>query len=358
MLGGLLSEYYAYNTVYFGLLQILALSFSYLFFYFTVDFKKVNKSYFAYLMCVIGFLLCGEIVGMLNEANFFALVGKGEFNRGGMYTGWGIYNNVAGAMIMCLPAPFYYATTKKHGWLFLLLANVFFVALIFTQSRGGMVFGAALYALCVLTMLVKAKKGRRLVLFLIEFFILASVSVAVIVYQDVIKDMFNSVIDVGMNDSGRFDIYRAGFAQFLENPIFGNGFYASEAFRWGDTTVGKFLPGRYHNTLIQLLACCGGVGIVAYLFHRYQTLRMLFTERSTEKYFIFLCILGLLFTSILDCHFFNFGPGFTYSALLLFMEIDHLKKTEPSFPSLEHYLKQGNYIILRPVTVRKKNDRK
>ena len=36
-------------------------------------------------------------------------------------------------------------------------------------------------------------------------------------------------------------------------------------------------------------------------------------------------IIGLLIISILDCHFFNMGPGFIYGALLLFVEIDYLK---------------------------------
>jgi hypothetical protein len=90
--------------------------------------------------------------------------------------------------------------------------------------------------------------------------------------------------------------------------------------------VGQFLPARYHNTYVQLLASCGSVGFFAYVYHRYDTLRMVFKEQNIEKYFLNLCISGLLLTSLLDCHFFNFGPGLTYSILLLLMEIDTLRK--------------------------------
>ena len=327
VLGGLLSTYAGFDTSFFGLVQILALAFSYYYFYFTVDFKKVDKSYFAYLMTVVGFLLCGEVLGMLYYGGFFEAVGG--FNRGGLYTGWGIYNNVAGAMIMCMPAPFYYAATKKNGWAFLLLGNLFFAALLFIQSRGGMVFGTVLYGLCVIVTIWKASKKKALIL--TELGLLLIVGVVALIFRDKIADMFMSVIDVGMNDSGRFEIYKDGLTQFLDFPIFGNGFYACQNFRWGDNTIGKFLPARYHNTYVQLLASGGMVAFTAYFFHRAQTLWMLFKKRSVEKYFIALCVLGLLLTSLLDCHFFNFGPGLTYSALLLFLEMDHLRE-EPKEP--------------------------
>ena len=322
ILGGVFSTYASFDTAFFGMTEILALAVSYFYFYFTVDFKKVDKSHFAYLMTVVGFLLCGEVLGMLHYGGFFTT--EGGFNRGNLYTGWGIYNNVAGALIMCLPAPFYYAVTKKNGWPFLLLGNLFFVALLFIQSRGGMVFGAVLYALCVAVTIWKAPKKKALIF--TELGILLCAGTLFLFFQAEISEMFMSVIDAGMNDSGRFEIYKDGLTQFLDFPIFGNGFYACQAFRWGDSSIGSFLPARYHNTYVQLLASGGMVAFIAYFFHRAQTLLMLFKKRNVEKYFITLCILGLLLTSILDCHFFNFGPGLTYSALLLFLEMDHLRE--------------------------------
>ena len=59
----------------------------------------------------------------------------------------------------------------------------------------------------------------------------------------------------------------------------------------------------------------------AYIYHRFETLKLFFKNFSLEKLIMGLCIGGLLSTSLLDCHFFNLGPGFLYSALLLLMEI-------------------------------------
>ena len=322
ILGGLFSKYYAFDTAFFGLTQILAISFSYFYFYFTVDFKKIDKSYFAYLMTVCGFLLCGEVIGMLHYGGFFTTTG--EFDRSNLHTGWGVYNNVAGAMIMCSPAPFYYATTKDRGWPYRIIGNFFYLAILFIQSRGGMLFGSCVYALCVLVTIWKTAHKKELILSQRGLWLIAFL--VCLIFQNKIADMFHSVIDRGMDDSGRFDIYLNGLEQFLDAPIFGNGFYACESFRWGDNTIGAFLPARYHNTVVQLLASGGIVMLLAYGYHRFETLRMIFKKRNVEKYFIGMCILGLLLTSLLDCHFFNFGPGFTYSALLLLLEVDWLRE--------------------------------
>lgn len=323
MLGGLFTEHYEWKTAFFGLTEIAALSFSYFYFYFTVDFKKVEKSYFAYLMTVMGLLLTIEVVGMLQQKNFFETVFiKGEeFSRENLYTGWGIYNNVAGAMIICLPAPFYFAAVKeKRNWLYLLLGNFFYAVMLLIQSRGGMLFGTVIYGFCLILTFWKAK--RRIPLVITQGIIFGLLGIGCIVLWDVVAKIFASVIDRGMNDAGRFDIYFGGLDQFLEAPVFGNGFYECGAFRWGDNSIGEFLPARYHNTLVQLIASVGGVGLFSYIFHRAETLRMVFVKRNVEKYFIGLCMAGLLLTSLLDCHMFNFGPGFTYSALLLFLEIN------------------------------------
>lgn len=323
MLGGLFTSHYKWNTVFFGLTEIAALAFSYFCYYYTVDFKKVDKSYFAYLMMVMGVLLCVEVAGMLQQAGFFEKVFiQGEdFDRGQLYTGWGIYNNVAGAMIMCIPAPFYYATVKKsYNWVYMLVGNFFYAVILLIQSRCGMLFGTVVYGLCLLVTIWKAKCRKPLLI--VQGSIFAVLAIGGVICWDIIAKIFASVIEKGMNDAGRFDIYFGGLDQFLESPVFGNGFYECGAFRWGDNSIGEFLPARYHNTAVQLIASTGAVGFLAYCYHRVETLLLVFRKRNVEKYFIGLCVFGLLLTSLLDCHMFNLGPGFTYSALLLFLDFN------------------------------------
>ena len=46
---------------------------------------------------------------------------------------------------------------------------------------------------------------------------------------------------------------------------------------------------------------------------------------NIEKVFMGLIVFALIVMSILDCHFFNFGPGFLYSTILLLLEINLIK---------------------------------
>jgi O-antigen ligase len=81
-----------------------------------------------------------------------------------------------------------------------------------------------------------------------------------------------------------------------------------------------FFPSRWHNTIIQLLASCGVVGLLAYCYHRYQTIRLFVKKRTTVNVYIGIYIVTLLGMSLLDCHFFNVGPVLFYSIALAVME--------------------------------------
>lgn len=319
ILGGLFSSSYSLQTAIFGLIQILALGFTYFCFYYTVNWKRVSENYFPLLFTLIGVLMCIEILYMLIDAGLF--VTDGAFSRSNLYTGWGHYNNVASAMIFCIPAPFYFACTKKNGWIYSLIGTVFLVFLIFNQSRNGMLMGSIIYAICALLTLIKSTGKERIKnLGLFAFLFLCLVG-GFIVFKEKIQDIFASVYKAGTDDSGRIEIYVNGLKQFKESPIFGKGFYECDAYRWGVTyQTGDFLPPRYHNTYVQILACCGIIGILAYLFHRFQTLKMLWKNKNLGNMIIAITLLGFILLSLFDCHFHNFGPGFLYSALLILSE--------------------------------------
>ena len=63
------------------------------------------------------------------------------------------------------------------------------------------------------------------------------------------------------------------------------------------------------------------IGVRAYLFHRVQTLVMLFKRPVYAKFIMALSILAMLLICFMDCHFFQCGPSaIFYSVLLLFIE--------------------------------------
>jgi len=317
LLAGAFSGYYASNTVVFGFVQLLSLCLFYFFFSFTVDWNGRGKEIFARIFSFVGIGIVFEIFGMYVQSGAFEAE---EFNRGSLFTGWGVYNNVGCVMAMCVPAPFYLSVSRKNGWIFNILGNVFYLAVVLTQSRGSILMGGAVYVICFVLVLWKSEGRERLYQLIVYIAMIALVVMSYFIWREEADKLFASIFAAGMDDAGRFEIYEEGIRQFKEAPLFGNGFYECHTAQLGNLPEDSFLPPRYHNTYVQLLASGGIVALAAYLIHRLQTVFLIFRRRTTEKYFIGLCVLALILTSLLDCHFFNFGPGLLYSVLLVCAE--------------------------------------
>lgn len=316
VLSGLFSPYYSWRTAVFGLVEIASLALFYFLFYYTVDWKNMDKRYLFFVLMIVGFGVFAEILGIYVRV----LALDGSFSRGELVTGWGMYNNIGCVIAMCLPAPLYLAATQRHGWRYLLCGFILALALLMTQSRGSILFGGIVFLAGLVIVLVKSdKKERRLHLILIG--VLAAVAIVVsVIFFEKISALFDSMPDHFFDNNGRNPIYKRGLEQFWGDPFFGVGFYKCEGFRWGELPADAFLPARYHNTYIQLLASGGIFAICCYLFHRIETLVVFFKKPSREKTFLFLSIAALILTSIVDCHFFNFGPALFYGIVLVFAE--------------------------------------
>ena len=316
--GGSYTEEYEFKTSLFGLIEIIAISFTYFIFYYTVDFKKVKKDYWAELFTLVSIMMIFEIGYMLIENNAFDFTT--EFNRGELWTGWGFYNNVGGIAVMCLPAPFYLAITKKHGWIYCFLGNLSMLSIGLVMSRNAMLFGFALYFVLIILVGTLSKGKQRITNLLVNLSCIFCVALIITYGFDKFRNLFDSILNSGTDDHGRIEIYIDAYNQFKTSPLFGVGFYECNAFQWGVFEENSFLPARYHSTILQLLASTGLFGLCAYLYHRFETLKLLFKNFNLSKLFIYLCILVFLISSLFDCFFFNFGPGLIYSGLLLFLE--------------------------------------
>ena len=198
-------------------------------------------------------------------------------------------------------------------------------AICMTMSRTAIGAGLAAAALSAIVMILHYKKRKTKLI--IMGVLLASVALAAPFLGGVLISKLSEALGNGLlNDSGRSALYRAGLDVFLNNPVFGEGFYPSDlsvfqsAYWLSGYDISGFLPPRWHNTVIQLLASCGAIGLAAYCYHRYQTVRMFLKGYSRQKLFIAIstaCFLGM---SLLDCHFFNLGPTMFYSLALTFAE--------------------------------------
>ena len=189
-------------------------------------------------------------------------------------------------------------------------------------SRTSMLVAVLAYCICAVILLRnRDSRQKNLRVYLVAAL---AVVVLVIVFWDQLFDIFYKFIDEIFIISSRDKLFVNGCKQFAEYPIFGGTFYPQgDYIPWDWSTLESFtsfFPPRWHNTLIQIAASCGIVGLAAYLIHRLQTMILLFSKVSTEKLFIALFIGALLLASMLDCHFFNVGPVLFYSMALAFAE--------------------------------------
>ena len=317
ILGGLTSPYYSKENAIFGLVEFLSLSGCYIILMYIIKWKEMKKDYLFYLLMFYGLALSIEVFASL------ILTGGSK-----VQTGWGIDNNVAGQLCICISAPMYLAIKKKFSPIYVFIADFLMLATSLTNSRTGTLFAMVLTLGTFAIAMVKADKKHRIailiaslsfaVVFFSLFFIFIDFSKA-IYHASVFRDSAKPFL------SGRDKIWRIGFEGLEENYPFGVGWYYLTGYRSHNFTF-RFIPSRYHNTFVQLVASTGVFGLVAYIYHRYQTIRLTFTKPTLEKTFMFLAISGILLTSIFDCHFFNLGPGLDYCIILAFIEGVNIKE--------------------------------
>lgn len=310
-----------WKSALFGLVEIASLTIPYLYFHYTVNWRKVDKTYLSNVFVGLGCAVTAEIIAMYVLA--FANLPETGFERALLVTGWGVYNNVGFMIAFCIPFAFNLAVRSKRGWIYFLLGTMFELALVFTQSRGSILCGSVIFVACVIYTVVFSRGANRIVMLSVCGGLVVCGIVVVAVFYGKIAEIFRTLADAGFNDSGRLGIYKEGLQQFVESPLSiltGNGFYACGNYRHGNLPADSFLPARYHNTVVQLLATGGLFAMITYLFHRVQTLQLCLTHRTHEKMFALAAILVLTSTSLLDCHFFNLGPGLAYSTVLIFVE--------------------------------------
>lgn len=315
VLGGAFSPAYGGKTVLFGAVQFFSLAFLYVYFRYTLRWETLPEGYLPALMCLVGVGVFVQIVGMYRADEVWTESGV---LREQLFTGWGMYNNVACIMAMCLPAPFYFAVKRGKGFLGTALASLFLAGIALTQSRGGIVFGGLTFFLCACYAIRAAapRAARRVLLALL--LLAGAFALAACFFTDTLNALFRSLLRAGLESSSRLEIYSACWKTFLQRPLFGVGFYATPGFAFD--SVGNFLPPRAHNTYLQLLSTGGLVLAAAYLYHRVQTVKLLLVRPTAEKMFVLLSVLALLLTSIVDCHFFNIGPPILYGILLAYAE--------------------------------------
>lgn len=323
---------YAKSNVLFALIQFLSVSLLYFIFAAAIKWDEMDVDYFAWVGLIMGLIVAAEVGCIYISED---VIVDGVINRSKIYSGWGCYNNIGAIISMSIPFAFYFANKKKRfGSIFMIIGCLLLAAVFFSCSRGSIVGGVFAFAVSFVYTFLKAKNTVEIRV--TSGILVGAAILGAIFFGQRLFDLFNevpSISDVNngslnFNDSGRFEIYKNGLKVYLDNPIFGQTFYPASFPMYSFSDVEaftSFFPPRWHNTIIQMLASCGTVGIIAYLYHRIDTIRVFWKKRTTMNIYIAISIAALLGMSMLDCHFFNVGPVFFYSMALAVMEFGEEK---------------------------------
>ena len=350
VLGGLLSPYYESKTVIYGLVTFLTLSVCYFLLLYLIDWKKVNKDYFAYLMTAYGLVVTFEVIYMqiaikAGNTAFISDIGQ-------LFTGWGMRNNIAGQISLCIAAPIYLAMKKKYGFIYLILTLLIFLGVVLTNSRGGTLTSLVVMLIALIIYFIYTNKRKRIEAGIVYAASIIAVGIVFIAFKDrtmaLIKHFYEDIdlehFDLVSFSGNRNLTWEHGIEHFSENELLGVGFYQCKDYAFFNFST-SFIPPRYHNIYIQFAACTGLLGLAAYGFHRAQTLLLTFKRATLEKTFIYLSILALVLSSLTDNTFFNFGPGLNYCIALAFIEGMNIQdqSSEKEIPVVEK--KQNENIV-------------
>ncbi len=284
------------------------------------------------MLCVLYFVLRGLVLpsrdGMRYLAFAFTVMGlvmsatlaetyilnrpfiESGFDKNILVTGWGISNTVGPAIFTAVPLTFYMASKEeRHGWLFYLAAAAMCICMVFTLCRTSLLFGAPLAAVCIVFVCCKAKCRKQMWVCTAA---LAAVCVAFLCWGET-KDIFLFYVQNGLGDRGRFKLYKEALELFADHPVFGVGF------RYRKLTNHSYL---FHNTVVQMMAAGGLVGIVTYLYYSAQTVLLYVRKPTAERLFLGLTLAGIVLMSLLDNSIFRLCIQLYMMPALVFSERD------------------------------------
>ncbi|MBE5763136.1 MAG: O-antigen ligase family protein [Clostridiales bacterium] len=263
------------------------------------------------------------------------------------HLGYGISNTVATYFLITAPMGFYlYTQTKsKLAYAYLFMGLIEFGSIVLTTSRGGTLFGALEFVVtAIVTIFVVDKQKRK------EYFIFAGIMLVLAgvlfgaMYRKILG-FISHVFSDGMQDSGRFELYREAIARFFEHPIFGVGLGYIGKMDTVFNTVGIYM---FHNTLLQYAADLGLVGLCALAYLYFARLEILFEKWDLYSVFMLMAFIGFEGYSLLNT---GTVQGYPTAILITVLYVAHEKDTEQVeskvYATLINKLKEKSKLLVK-----------
>ena len=202
-------------------------------------------------------------------------------------------NNASTLLMLAMPFAFY-LSAKRFGWFFMGILS--YIAIIFSGSRGGMIFGLLELIICIVTMIIIDKRHRKPIIIVV----LSSVFLLFITRRylfDLIRYTVDRMLDPSEN-AIRLKLIPRGIEDFKSNPLFGRGLGYM-----GNRDIhhsAKFTLCWYHCSLIQIIGSFGIAGILGYGFLLFTRIKVFIKNISFFNIMIFISYIGIEMMSFVN----------------------------------------------------------
>ncbi len=289
-------DYFSGTAIYHMLGMGFGMLLMYCFFFSRVE---INKDYsiiekLTQLMVVVG-LFCS----LMTFAHYLININRVIDLGGLLYIRW--RNNASTILMMAMPFAFFLANKKSYATVF---GFIFYLAMLLTGSRGGMVFGSIELVTCIVMFILYDRRRR-----LAYAIICACFAFGVLIFFPQITQFLNYTIKrlfkvlneflIGGEDTEtRVRHYARGVEDFLNHPILGTGLGYM-----GNRDIFKNKPGAlcwYHCEPIQIAASFGIVGIVAFIYQFIKRNALIWKKATLFNMSVFLSYFSLEMMSLVN----------------------------------------------------------
>lgn len=229
-------------------------------------------------------------------------------------------NNLSTLMMFFLPIPFYYALSKNRFFIF--IGFLFYLAIVLTGSRGGLVMGGIELALCCAFVSVYDKPLRY-----VTFLLCAAGIVFLAMNSELLLRVF-SISDNAFisEDEPRFQSMFRAIDDFLANPVFGKGLgYTGNVDLYSPV---KGAANWYHMMPFQIIGSLGIVGVLAYGYQFFVRCCLVFKKPTPSAIALGLSYAGVLLMSMVNPGEFCPIP-YELLAVLLFIFLELPNENQP-----------------------------
>lgn len=293
--GGLIGHFYILSFLAVALLSFIV----YAIYWFCINFLSDYKKYFAYCLLFLSLTISLELIfayiQLENLSNIFGSklvrVGIGEINTAAIF------------MLTGVCSCFYLASNNKKDYLFVLLALLIDIFIFLTYSRITILI-AGIISIVYFFFIFKKSQNKKIFTPII-ISIVGIVGICIIVFFDKIYSICYYYINMGVGSNGRQSLWPWCLTKFLENPIFGIGYYTKDSIASsisipGLNYIGDFLLLNAHNVFLQIITSTGIFGLICCLPFYIKKYSMTFKNFNPTKLFVLMTFICGFLSSCFD----------------------------------------------------------